>query len=292
MDSDSNSIIGQLSNAAHARLSPHMERVVLMSGAVVSGNGAHGAFYYFPLDAALMLSLNLRASSHPRSAAHPATTVQRVSGMYPPFLIEGSSPPGTDLATVITPAVCYRIPSQRLNAELLISPELAWLMIINIQQSLSGSDGSPGPNNRDLLESEIARIVKFSIAHGYHDGEGEGEDYQAISNKDIANAALDLITWEMENLPLPATPLGRYTLISIAIQEEYGEKISLKQFNNSDFFSNSGLRKSISILRSKGLVAAARKKGDKRTKELVVAPELSSLCSSYMDKLREMFHAL
>ncbi|MCX8516894.1 MAG: hypothetical protein ORN29_02255 [Rhodoferax sp.] len=292
MHSGSNSIIGQLSNASHARLSPHMERVVLMSGAVVSGSGAHAAFYYFPLDAALMLSLNLRVGSHPRSAARPATTVQRVSGMYPPFLIESSSTPGTNLATVIAPTVCYRIPSQRLNAELLISPELAWLMIINIQQSLSWSDGSPGPNNRDLLESEIAKIVKFSIAHGYHDGEGEVEDYQAISNKDIANAALDLITWEMENLPLPATPLGRYTLISIAIQEEYGEKISLKQFNNSDFFSNSGLRKSISILRSKGLVAAARKKGDKRTKELVVAPELSSLCSSYMNKLREMFHAL
>ena len=290
MNSDSNSIIGQLSNASHARLSPHMERVVLMSGAVVSGSGSQGAFYYFPLDAALMLSLNMRASSHSRSSAHPSTTVQRVSGMYPPFLIEGSSTLSPELATVISPTVCYRIPSLRLNAELLISPELAWLMIINIQQSLSGSDGSPGPKNRDMLESEIAKIVKFSIAHGYHDG--DSEDYQAISNKDIANAALDLITWEMENLPLPATPLGRYTLISIAIQEEYGEKISLKQFNNSDFFSNSGLRKSISILRSKGLVASTRKKGDKRTKELMVAPELNSLCSSYMDKLREMFHAL
>ncbi|MCX8521379.1 MAG: hypothetical protein ORN28_07570 [Rhodoferax sp.] len=289
MNSDSNSIIGQLSQACQARLSPHMERVVLMSGAVVSGSGSQGAFYYFPLDAALMLGLCKRPSPV-RSSGPPASTVQRVSGMYPPYLIEDTGTLTHEVATVLSPAVCCRIPSLRLNAELLISPELAWLMITNLQESLNSADGSAAANNRAMLESEIARIVRLSIAHGYHDG--EAEDYPAISNKDIASAALELITWEMENLPLPATPLGRYTLISIAIQEEYGEKISLKQFNNSDFFSNSGLRKSISILRSKGLVAAARKKGDKRTKELLVAPELGNLCSSYMDKLREMFHAL
>ena len=272
-----------------------MERVVLMSGAVVSGSGAQGAFYYFPLDATLTLNLTTRtalSSSNSKfiSNARTSSSVQRVKGMYPPWLIEGSDSAPHELATVHSPAVCLRIPSVRLNAELLISPELAWLMIINIQESLHHADGKPSAIHRDLLETEIAKIVKFSIAHGYHDG--EGTDFQAVSNKDIANAALELITWEMENLPLPATPLGRYTLISIAIQEEFGEKLSLKQFNNSDFFSNSGLRKSISILRSKGLVVSTRKKGDKRTKELVVAPELNSLCSSYMDKLREMFHAL
>lgn len=110
---------------------------------------------------------------------------------------------------------------------------------------------------------------------------------KATTHRNFLKLLIDLTIWEVENLPTPATALGRYTFLKV-VDLALKNQASLKDLHHCECFSSSGIRSIYKELQHRNLVNHYKCESDARQRNIHAEPELLKIFDQYLKKYEEL----